>query len=67
MKKFEFSFKNKYVRLWFALLLPVISLLAILIFLVPIEYQGILVILSVIVAFIFYGWVKFDKKKNNIT
>ncbi len=64
MKEFEFSFKNIYVRLWFVLLLPIVLILAVIIFFVPLEYQLILIFLSTMVASIFYGWVQFDKKKN---
>ncbi len=62
MEEFELSFKNKYVRMFFIWVLPIIILSVILIILFPIEYQWIPSFLPIIAYIIFYGWIKFDKR-----
>ncbi|MFD1851283.1 hypothetical protein D8M05_05800 [Oceanobacillus bengalensis] len=64
MKEFELSFKNKYVRMFFIWVLPVLLLSAILFFPLPIEYHWIPHIILITAVIIFYCWVKFDKNKN---
>jgi len=64
MEAIELTFKNKRVRMWFLWVLPIIFLSVTLYFLLPIEYHWIPSFLVITGIIIFYGWVKFDKKKN---
>lgn len=65
MEEFELSFKNKYVRLFFIWVLPLILLSAVLFILLPIEQHWIPSFLPMTTLIIFFGWIKFDKNKNN--
>jgi hypothetical protein len=64
MDKSDFSFKNKYVKLWFILVLPLLILSVILTLLLPINYHWIPSYLPVITIIFFFSWYQLDKKKN---
>ncbi|KAB2335670.1 hypothetical protein [Bacillus mesophilum] len=65
MERFDFSFKNKYVRWWFIIVLPLIILSAFLIYILPNEHNWITSLLTPIGVILFFIWVWFDKRKNN--
>ncbi|MEW9110085.1 hypothetical protein ACQCT6_13290 [Cytobacillus gottheilii] len=65
MERFDFSFKNKYVRWWFIIVLPLIILSAILIYILPNEHNWMTSFLTPIGVILFFVWVWFDKRKNN--
>ncbi|WP_080846179.1 hypothetical protein [Cytobacillus gottheilii] len=65
MERFDFSFKNKYVRWWFIIVLPLIILSAILNYILPNEHNWMTSFLTPIGVILFFIWVWFDKRKNN--
>ncbi|PQD93888.1 hypothetical protein CYL18_17160 [Pradoshia eiseniae] len=64
MESFDFSFNNKYVRMWFIWVLPILILSVILFLLLPVNYQWIPMYLPVPVVIIFFCWYQLDKYKN---
>ncbi|MCM3742163.1 hypothetical protein M3210_18170 [Oceanobacillus luteolus] len=67
MKEFELSFKNKYVKMWFVWMIPLIILTLLLFIFLPLPYHWIPALLLTISANIFYAWVKLDKRKKSGT
>jgi len=64
MERFEMSFKNKRVRIWFSVILP-ISVLAILLYiLLPSELQIVPTLLLMATLVIYYAWVFISQRKN---
>lgn len=64
MERFEMSFKNKRVRIWFSVILP-ISILAILLYIfLPVELQIVPTLLLMATLVIYYAWVFMSQRKN---
>lgn len=64
MQRFDMSFQNKRVRVWFASVLP-LGLLAVLLYIfLPIELQFIPTLLLIVGLAIYYAWVLIDKRKK---
>ncbi|ASN05406.1 hypothetical protein CFK40_10480 [Virgibacillus necropolis] len=65
-KKFEFSFNNKRVRVWFILVIPFILLSIVLSFLLPRGYHLIPVLIPVIVISTYWIWVLLQRKSRRM-
>lgn len=64
MERFDMSFQNKRVKIWFAFVLP-LGLLAVLLYIfLPIELQFIPTLLLIVGLAIYYAWVLIDKRKK---
>lgn len=64
MERFEMSFKNKRVQIWFSVILP-ISVLAILLYIfLPTELQIVPTLLLMATLVIYYAWVFMSQRKN---
>lgn len=64
MERFDMSFKNKKVKVYFVVMLPLIFIATLLTFILPIEFQP---IASLIVIFGLVGyliWFIVDRKKD---
>ncbi|MEK4521874.1 hypothetical protein NSQ95_10140 [Psychrobacillus sp. FSL W7-1457] len=64
-ERFELSFKNKEVRMWFYLMVPTFIIGSILIFYGEQKYQYIPWLVSVIAWTVFYLWRFFYRKQQN--
>ena len=62
-ERFELSFKNKEVRMWFYLMVPTFIIGSIFIFYGEQKYQYIPLLVLVIVWTVFYLWRYFYRKK----
>lgn len=66
MDRFDMSFQNKKVRVWFAFVLPLTLLVALLYIFLPLEFQFIPTLLLIVGLSIYYAWVVIDKRKQKI-
>lgn len=66
MDRFDMSFQNKKVRVWFAFVLPLTLLVALLYIFLPLEFQFISTLLLIVGLSIYYAWVVIDKRKQKI-
>ena len=62
-ERFELSFKNKEVRMWFYLMVPTFIIGSIFIFYGEPKYQYIRLLVLVIIWTVFYLWRYFYRKK----
>lgn len=63
-ERFELSFKNKEVRMWFYLVIPAFIIGSLIIFYGDQKYQYIRLLVLVIAWVIFYIWRFFYRKKQ---
>ena len=64
-ERFELSFKNKEVRMWFYIMIPAIVIGNLILLLGGYIYNNVLWILLVIALVSFYTWRYFYRKKQN--
>lgn len=64
MERFEMSFKNKRVRIWFSVILPISVLAILLTIFLPVELQIIPTLLLLFTLVIYYAWVFISQRKN---
>ena len=64
MERFDMSFQNKRVRIWFAFVLPSVLLAVLLYIFLPNEFQFIPTLILIVGLAIYYAWVVIDKRKQ---
>ncbi|MGI2326914.1 hypothetical protein [Planococcus sp. YIM B11945] len=64
MERFDMSFKNKKVRVYFGLIVPVIIVAIIMHFVLPPAYQMIPTFLVLSGIAVFYLWVLIDRRRQ---
>ncbi|ETP67987.1 hypothetical protein [Planococcus glaciei] len=64
MERFEMSFKNKRVRIWFSVILPITVLAILLTIFLPTEMQIVPTLLLMATLVVYYAWVFMSQRKN---
>ncbi|MDN7227957.1 hypothetical protein QWY15_11670 [Planococcus sp. N064] len=64
MERFEMSFKNKRVRIWFSVILPITVLAILLYIFLPAEMQIVPTLLLMVTLVVYYAWVFMSQRKN---
>ncbi|KOF09064.1 hypothetical protein AC739_17105 [Planococcus glaciei] len=64
MERFEMSFKNKRVRIWFLVILPITVLAILLTIFLPTEMQIVPTLLLMATLVVYYAWVFMSQRKN---
>lgn len=64
MERFDMSFKNKEVRIWFYLMAPLIIIGSIILFFGEQKYQYVRLLMLISVFAIFYIWRFFYRRKQ---
>lgn len=63
-ERFELSFKNKEVRIWLYLMIPIIVIGSVIIFYGEQEYQYFRLLILAIALLIFYTWRYFYRRRQ---
>lgn len=64
MNRFDMSFKNKKVKVYFATIIPLIIVAILLYIFLPNEFQLVPISLLVIGVAVFFIWILIDRKKT---